>query len=160
MMTRDQAQEIWDYIKGTKVAMITSHDEGMLRARPMRHEQDEFDGVLWFFTAKSSDKVSEFASDDRVCVTYADPSSSTYVSLSGFVQFSDDKALIDKFWNTEASAWFPEGKEDPNVMLMGVQVTQAEVWDSASNVMVKLYELAKAKLTGETPDMHDNRKYG
>ncbi|WP_238322449.1 pyridoxamine 5'-phosphate oxidase family protein [Kordiimonas gwangyangensis] len=26
--------------------------------------------------------------------------------------------------------------------------------------MVKLYEIAKANLTGKTPDMHDNRKYG
>ncbi|WP_262690648.1 pyridoxamine 5'-phosphate oxidase family protein [Kordiimonas aestuarii] len=160
MMTREQAQEIWEYIKGTKVAMITSHDQGVLRARPMRHEQHDFDGMLWFFTSKASDKVGEFTEDDRVCVTYANPSKATYVSLSGFVRFTDDKALIDKFWNAEAAAWFPDGKDDPNVALMGVQVTQAEVWDSESNGMVKLFEIAKANLTGEKPDMHDNRKYG
>ncbi len=159
-MTREQAQEIWDYIKPIKVAMVTSHDHGQLRARPMRHEQEDFDGVLWFFTSKASDKVAELAEDARVCATYADTSSGTYVSLSGAVRFTDDSALIDKFWNAEAAAWFPDGKDDPNVALMGIYVEQAEVWDSKSNAMVKLYEIAKANLTGKTPDMHDNRKYG
>ena len=160
MMTREQAQEIWDYIKDIKVAMITSHDGDLLRARPMRHEQDDFDGVLWFFTSKASGKVGELAEDARVCAAYADISDSTYVSLSGTVRFTDDPTLVDKFWNSEAAAWFPEGKSDQNVALMGIYVDQAEAWDSKSNAMIKLYEIAKANLTGKTPDMHDNRKYG
>ena len=160
MMTRDQAQEVWDYIKDIKVAMITSHDGELLRARPMRHENEDFDGVLWFFTSKASDKVAEFAEDARVCAGYSDPSSATYVSLSGTVKFTDDPALIDKLWNAEAASWFPDGKQDPNVALMGLYVTQAEVWDSTRSGMVKLYQIAKANLTGSAPELHANRKYG
>lgn len=159
MMTREQAQEIWSYIKDIKVAMITNHDEGLLRARPMRHEQHEFDGTLWFFTSKTSGKVGELVQDDRVCATYTDIGKANYVSLSGTARFTDDRALVDKFWNAEAAAWFPAGKDDPNVVLMGIYVDQAEVWDSKSNAMIKLYEVAKANLTGKAPDMHENRKY-
>lgn len=112
MMTKQQSQEIWGLIKDTKVAMLTTQDDGVMRSRPMHHVQGEFDGTLWFFTAKSSGKIEELQRKKQVCLSYADPSNGAYVSLSGDVGFTDDKALIDKFWNGFVSAWFPEGKDD------------------------------------------------
>jgi len=160
MMTQEQSKEIWDLIKDIKVVMLTTQDDGVLRARPMHHAQDEFDGTLWFFTAKSSGKIEELQRHNQVCLSYADPNSETYVSLSGDVGFTDDKALIDKFWNSFTSAWFPDGKDDPDITLMEIRVTQAESWDSTSNSMVQLYGILKANMTGEKPDFGDNKKYG
>lgn len=159
MMTQEQSQEIWDLIKGIKVAMLTTQDGDILRARPMHHAQEEFDGTLWFFTAKSSGKAEELQQQNQVCLSYADPNSETYVSLSGDVGFTDDKTLIDKFWNSFVSAWFPKGKDDPDVTLMEIRVTQAESWDSTSNSMIQLYEIAKANMTGEQPDLGESKKY-
>ncbi|MFP4098888.1 MAG: pyridoxamine 5'-phosphate oxidase family protein [Alphaproteobacteria bacterium] len=136
MMTQQESQEIWNLIKDIKVAMLTSNDDGTLRARPMHHIQDEFDGTLWFYTAKSSGKVEELQKQNQVCLSYADPGIDTYVSLSGDVGFTQDKALIDKFWNSFSAAWFEGGKDDPDITLMEIRITQAESWDSKSKEVV------------------------
>ena len=63
-------------------------------------------------------------------------------------------------WNPFVAAWFPEGKEDPNVALIKIDVYMAEIWDTDKSDMVQLYEIAKANLTDSKPDMGENKKFG
>ena len=157
-MDQDQIDKLWEMMKSTKFAMLTTEDGDDLRARPMAASQSEFDGTLWFFTSASSHKVEEVGSDQRVGVTYADPKLQNYVSLSGHAKLVQDKAAIDAHWSDILTTWFPNGKDDPDVALLRIEVTKAEYWDAPNSKMVHAYGYLKAKLTGTPPAGGENEK--
>ncbi|WP_419730005.1 pyridoxamine 5'-phosphate oxidase family protein [Lichenicola sp.] len=157
-MDQDQIDKLWEMMKSTKFAMLTTEDGDDLRARPMAASQDSFDGTLWFFTSASSHKVDEVGSDHRVGVTYADPKLANYVSMSGKATLVQDRATIDAHWSEILTTWFPNGKDDPDVALLRIEVTKAEYWDAPNSKMVHAYGYLKAKLTGTPPAGGENKK--
>lgn len=157
-MSDTQMAKIWSLIKDTRFAMLTSEDGEHLRSRPMAVSQSGFDGTLWFFTKASSHKVDEVEAHRRVGVSFSDPSAQNYVSLSGTASLVQDRAAIDAHWSELLATWFPKGKDDPDVALLKVAVTQAEYWDAPNSAMVHAYGYVKAKLTGEPPHPGENEK--
>jgi general stress protein 26 len=146
-----ETDKLWSMISSIGVAMLTSEDDGVLRSRPMAHAQTSFDGTLWFFTRASSHKVEEVKDDQRVNVSYAEPSKQDYVSLSGTARLVRDRTEIEQRWTESARVWFPQGKGDPDLALLRVDVTQGEYWDAPNSTMLHLYGYAKARLTGAPP---------
>ena len=157
-MSQDQVDKLWAMIKDTQIAMLTSEDGGHLRARPMAASQTSFDGTLWFFTRASAHKVAEVKQDEHVGVTYAEPAKQNYVSLSGTATLVTDKVAIDEHWSEVLRTWFPKGKEDPDVALLKVTITQAEYWDAPNSKMLHAYGYVKAALTGTPPSPGGNEK--
>ncbi len=156
--TKDNNGKLWDMMRSIGFAMLTSEDEGQLRARPMVASQKEFDGTLWFFTRASSHKVEEVQTQHRVGVTYAEPSKQNYVSLSGDATLVRDADHIASHWTELMRTWFPKGKDDPDIALLRVDVTQAEYWDAPSSAMVHAYGYVKAVVTGASPHPGENEK--
>jgi general stress protein 26 len=152
-------QKVWDMIRDVQVAMmVTMDEEGRFRSRPMRAVKQEFDGVLWFFTQSTSPKVAEAKQDERVLLTYADPSAQNYVSVSGMAEVVRDKAKQKQLWSEPLRAWFPGGPEAPDVALLKVTVDGAEYWDSPSSTLVYAWGYLKAVTTREPPNPGANDK--
>lgn len=147
---QESIKKLGELIKGVKTAMLTTMDWGILRSRPMATQDVEFDGDLWFFTSLETHKVEEIEKDRRVNVSYAAPDRNTYVSVTGTAALINDRAKIDEYWNPLYQAWFPEGKDDPNLILLKVSVEQAEYWEYASGVLVQALSFMKALVTGES----------
>lgn len=154
----EATDKMWSLIKGIGFAMLTTEDEGQLRARPMVAAQEDFDGSLWFFTRASSHKVQEVDGDQRVGVTYAEPSKQDYVSLSGRARIVRDRGAIDAHWQESLRTWFPKGKDDPDIALLKVEIDAAEYWDSPNSTMVHAYGYVKSVLTGTPPNPGENEK--
>jgi len=155
---QESIQKLNDLIKDVKVAMLTTIDWGILRSRPMQTQEFDFDGDLWFFTSSETHKTEEIEKDRRVNVSYAAPDSNTYVSVTGTAEIVNDRAKIEELWNPIYKAWFPDGLEDPNLILLKVAVEQAEYWDSPSSTLVQVAGFVKAIVTGERADGGENRK--
>ena len=156
--TPEIREKLWSMMKGIRFAMLTTEDGPHLRARPMAASQAGFDGTLWFFTRKSSHKVTEVNADERVGVSYSDPSSQNYVSLSGRAMLVTDGASIEAHWDESVRTWFPKGKDDPEIALLKVTVEAAEYWDAPNSTMLHAYGYVKAVLTGEAPNPGENKK--
>lgn len=152
-------QKLGELVKDINIAMLTTalHD-GSLRSRPMATQAGDFDGTLWFFTAKESGKVQEIQDDQHVNLAYSEPSEQKYVSVSGRASVVRDQAKIDELWSTPLKAWFPEGKDDPSIALLKVEVDNAEFWDMPSSKMVHLAGLVKATVTGQSYQPGENEK--
>jgi general stress protein 26 len=155
---QESIQKLNDLIKDVKVAMLTTIDWGILRSRPMQTQEFDFDGDLWFFTSSETHKTEEIEKDRRVNVSYAAPETNTYVSVTGTAAIVADRAKIEELWNPIYKAWFPDGLEDPNLILLKVAVEQAEYWDSPSSTLVQVAGFVKAMVTGERADGGENRK--
>jgi len=161
MSSPEHKQKIWKMIKGIKVGMLVTLDNEVPRARPMHLVQDEYDGTLWFFTRRSAEKVFEAKSDHDVCLSFSDQEDGVYVSLSGTASLTDNQELIDKYWNSFIGAWFPEGKDDPDVALMEIKVKMGEHWKAKESKAYQLYEITKANLKkNATPNLGENEKFG
>ena len=65
--------------------------------------------------------------------------------------------MAKRIWHKTDDMWW-SGPEDPNVRIIVLTPARAELWDGPSSSMVAAYEMAKAKLTGEKPDLGENRK--
>ena len=63
-----------------------------MHSRPMATQESEFDGTLWFFTAASSGKIIELGWNPSVNLSYAEPSATRYVSVSGDAEVINDRA--------------------------------------------------------------------
>ncbi len=151
--------KVWEMIKDIRIAQLVTHaQDGMLHARPMAALNKGFDGKLWFYTVESAPKITEIQINPRVLLAYSDPSKQAYISVQGMAEVTNDRRLIDEFWIEAARMWFPKGKDDPTIRLLSVDVVSAEYWDSASNTFSMLYSYTVARLTGQTPDMGENRK--
>jgi general stress protein 26 len=88
-------EKLGEMIGDIKVAMLTtSEPDGTLRSRPMMTQQAEFDGDLWLYTSASAPKAIELQNDHRVNVSYADPGSQRYVSVSGTASLVRDRNKI------------------------------------------------------------------
>jgi len=129
--------------------LVTRAADGNLRARPLSFA-GEHDGRLIFSTAADSPKVAELESDPRVVVTMQD--SARYVSISGTAEVTDDRTLVDRLWRESWRVWFPGGKDDPTLRLLGVTPVAAEYWDQSGPRGIKyLVQMARAYATGTKP---------
>lgn len=139
-----------ELIKDIETAMLVTADaDGTLRSRPMGTQQIESDGDLWFFTGKNTGKTHAIEHDQHVNVTYSSPKDNRYVSVSGRAELVADKRKVEELWNPLLKAWFPEGVDDPNIILIRVHVESAEFWDLNSSTMVQLMGFAKSIFTGK-----------
>ncbi|WP_214000682.1 pyridoxamine 5'-phosphate oxidase family protein [Arsukibacterium sp.] len=160
MSSPEHKQKIWNLIKNIKTGMLTTLHGSELRSRPMVLVQDEYDGTLWFYTDLESEKVLEIEKDHDVCLSFADPDNQTYVSLTGVGRAINDKKLVEKYWNSFVAAWFPEGKDAPNVGMLEIKIQKGEHWDSDSSKMMKSIKTMTAKVKGEKPDLGEHQKFG
>ena len=148
------AAALSEKIGSMRFAMFTTRDQnGHLVSQPMTNQQVDSEGALWFYTRSTTELWDNIAHQPEVNISFADPDNSTWVSVSGHAERVVDRAQIHALWNAMVQAWFPAGPEDEHVVLVRVLPHAAEYWDANDSKMVRMFAMAKAAVTGNTPDM-------
>lgn len=136
------------------VMMTTTDQDGHLVSRPMSRQEVDVDADMWFIATRDSRKVAHLRANPTAGVTVT--TSSSWVSLSGSAEVVDDVDKLKQLWSTFAEAWLPGGPEDPNAILIHVDVETAEYWDNPGGRVSSLISLAKSKATGKPYDGGEN----
>jgi general stress protein 26 len=137
--TYDPVAKLNELIKGIEFAMLTTiRPSGRLHSCPMATTEAEGDGVLWFFSGNNTEKVEAIKTDPRVNLAYSDASSQRYVSITGNAEPVRDHVKAKELWKPLYNAWFPMGLQDPNLILLKVNIQVAEYWDATAGSMVLL----------------------
>ena len=154
-METEPQTHLYELLKNFSTAMLISHrPDGNLHSRPMAIAELQPGAHAYFVTDASSPKVSEIRKDPRVHVTFQ--GSSGYASLSGTAAVVSDRALIERLWTEAWRVWFPNGKDDPNIVLLRVDPTVGEYWDNRTPAGISyLFEGLKAYLQGRRPEIDD-----
>lgn len=153
----DDMQKVVDLIADIGVGMVTALDvsSGMLVSRPMMALEVDADARLWFF----SKTVSCYGlALGRVNVAFADVGKGRYVSVSGRASVINDRAHIQRLWSSLAKPWFPDGSDDPHLILLRVDLCSAEYWDSNSSNVVRILAIAAAAVIGEPIRLGVNKR--
>lgn len=153
------AAMIGKLLENIDIAMLTTVGaEGYLVSRPLSTQQASFDGRhVWFFTEADSPKVGEIHRHPKVNLAYASKSRNTYVSIAGDARVSRDQGRIDALWNDALKAFFPKGKNDPNLVLLEIEVRTVEYWDGPGSLLGKVISFVVARVTRKEEVMSENR---
>ncbi|MDR5698228.1 pyridoxamine 5'-phosphate oxidase family protein [Agromyces aerolatus] len=155
-MDKDALDRIADLVTSADVAMLTTEGADGLHARPLAVLQKRFDGTIRFLIEDPSPKVEEIRANPRVNVSLS--SKAGYLSLAGNARLIEDNAAaIDELWGPSAEAWFPGGREDPEIVVLEVLPESAEYWAKTETGLVAAAKATKAFFTKEQPDIGENR---
>jgi len=143
-------------IADTQVCMfVTADAEGRPMSRPMAVQEVEFDGDLWFFTRAKGRKVEQIGRDARVNVAFS--SNKSWVSVTGEAEVVRDVEKGRALWNAGISAWFPDGPDDPDLVLLRVRADGAEYWDTPGGTVVSVLSFLKSRATGKPYRIEDEK---
>ncbi len=157
----EKTKHLAELLESFDTAMLLTRIGDQNHARPMAIAEIEGASTMWFVTSNDSPKAQEVRTDSRVSVTLQ--SAQKFVALSGTSALVHDRARIDALWKDTWKVWFPEGKDDPTITLIKVNVQDAEFWDNAGVKGIQYaFEAVKAVIKGETPEpvagVHDRVK--
>ena len=148
-MSEDQAK-FAELMKHLPIGMMTTFGPEGPRSVPMARQRVEPSAELWFITARDTRHVHDLQRDPRLSLTFS--SSDSWVAMTGRGRVVDDHAKVAELWNTFAEAWLPGGPDNPDAVLLAVDVDEVEYWDTPGGKIASAVSFAKTKLTGETLD--------
>ncbi|MDF2714679.1 MAG: ral stress protein, partial [Paenibacillus sp.] len=124
-------------------------DEGLV-SRPMKTQEVEFDGDLWFLTKKDTGKFHELLRNRQVNVSYAGQS---FVSIRGEAELVESSEKIRSFWSPAYEELLETTYDDPNLVLIKVKVETAEYWDAGNKF--KMVKFLFRRLLGQNTEGTD-----
>ena len=136
MPTPDELKaKLWSELKSDMTMMLglTGVDES--HCRPMTAQFESDGGPIYFFTAKDSAIVGYLSNSNRALATFASKGHGLFATIHGELSLDNDRATIDRLWNSYIAAWYEKGKDDPKLALLRLDPEQAEIWENASSIV-------------------------
>lgn len=157
MSTHDQAdieERLWKEIgKGRTVMLGLVGDAPQQHFQPMTAFAERETGDIWFFTRTDTDLARAVSDGAEAMMILQTKDQELQACIGGHLTQSQDRARIDQYWNAVVAAWYPAGKDDPMLTMLKLDARDAAVWLSEAGPLKFAYEIAKANMTGKTPDV-------
>jgi general stress protein 26 len=154
MTIEENHSKIWNYLNELRTGMLSTHSDGLISSRPMYLVQNDYEGTLYLFAEKNAQKVEDIRKSPTVNMCFSEASQGLYISLSGIASIVKSGSLFDHFWSDNVALWFSD-HENPSeaAILITIDVTHADVWESKENKFTKAFEFIKAKFTDTKPEI-------
>jgi general stress protein 26 len=154
----EHEQRVWELVEKTSVGMLTTRFADGLRARPLQPRPDRSGGIIYFITDVRGLKDDEIEAAPDVCFTLINHKENAYLSITARAFVLRDPLLAAKYWKSTDDVWWPDGPDDENVRVLKLEPRRAELWDGPASSLVAAFEFAKARATGDKPNLGENRK--
>ena len=125
MTDRDELKEKFWKALADSPFLFLQLDTAPDNAVPMTAQLDaDANSAIWFFTTRDHTLAG------------GGPATATFKSHAMFARFSGtltketSSERLDKQWSKTVEAWFPGGKDDPNLLMLRMDLGQAEIWNS------------------------------
>ncbi len=153
-LTRQEGiEKMREIATGARIChFVTALGRKPVSSRPMATQEVDDDGNFWFLSRNDSEKNSEIEHDPEVQLLYANTGSSEYLSVFGYAEEIKDRKKLEELWSPIAKTWFTEGKDDPSISILRVNVADAYYWDTKNNKMIQLIKMAAGAIAGKTLD--------
>ena len=144
---------LWKEIEQARIVMLGLVGGEPHHMQPMAAFGDKEGDAVWFFTKKDTDLVQQTGSshDAMICVMAKDME--FQACIHGTLVPDTDVAKRDAYWSPFVSAWYPDGKADPDLIMMRLDPKDARVWVSTRGPITYPLEIAKANVTHKLPDV-------
>jgi len=133
-----------------KYCLLTTMGADGPSARVLQPFPPRDDFAVWLGTSPASRKVAELRADDRATLVYQDDARAACVSLVGRVRILDSVEVRRKGFMPMWWAFFPEGPEGDDFVVLCFEPHRIEVWDASRGITPEPFGLRSAELTRET----------
>lgn len=135
-MTDSVRKQMWEALSASPFVMLhlsNSHDHAI----PMAAQLDpDAEGEFWFCTTRDN----RVAQGGPAMAQFTSLGHDLFCCISGTLVEETDKAVIDRYWSNAVAAWYDQGRNDPNLLMMRFELDDAEIWtrDSSFKGLFKL----------------------
>jgi general stress protein 26 len=96
-------------------------------AVPMSPQLDkDAHSAIWFFTHKKS----PFAQLGPATATFQGKGHDMFARFNGMLSVETSQERFDQFWSNFVEAWYDEGRNDPDLLFLRMDLGAAELWDA------------------------------
>ena len=129
-------------IAADAVGQTGGDGKGFSRPMTAMIDGDKDHGPLWFFTSKDSALVR--AGAGPATATFVAKGHDLFARIEGHLAEATDPVMIEKLWNPFVAAWY-DGKDDPDIALLRLDLDHAEIWENASSLLAGIKALLGRK---------------
>ena len=131
----DPIGQIWDKLDKVHAVMLGSPDHRQ-HMQPMAPQTAREEKAVWFYSKVSADIARASVNGGHV-----------HMCVMG------DNDWYACLWSSITEAWYPGGKTDPELTMLKFTPSTAAIWASTSSTLKFGWEIAKANLTDDEPDV-------
>jgi general stress protein 26 len=92
---------------------------------PMTAQLDKHaDSEFWFYTTKDN----RLAQGGPAMAQFVGKGHDLFACVRGTLVDETDPAVIDRYWSKQVEAWYPQGRDDPSLLMLRFALDDAEVW--------------------------------
>jgi len=148
--THEIKETLWKKMADSPYLMVGKAD-GSSHSEPLMAQLDkDLVDTLFFFTGKDN----RLADGGKVMAQFVSKGHDYFACMAGTIRQDNDKAMIDKLWSKQVEAWFPDGKEDPNLALLRMDIDSAELWETDISLTGRVKMLFGGTITAEESSSH------
>lgn len=148
--TQEIKETLWKKMADSPYLMVGKAD-GSSHSEPLMAQLDkDLVDTLFFFTGKDN----RLADGGKVMAQFVSKGHDYFACMAGTIRQDNDKAMIDKLWSKQVEAWFPDGKEDPNLALLRMDIDSAELWETDISLTGRVKMLFGGTITADESSSH------
>lgn len=142
-------QHLWKKLADSPFVMAGLNDGKHSIPLTAQLDDDQVD-TLFFFIGKDN----RMARGGDAMIQFVSKGHDYFACLAGRAQVDNDFAMIDKLWNKQVAAWFPGGKDDPNLALLRFDIDSAELWETDMSVSGAIKMLFGGRIRADEEGSH------
>lgn len=106
--------------------------------------------AIWFFVANDH----HLAARGPTIATFASKDHHIFARFEGVLSEETDQARRQKHWGNDVESWFPDGRESPSVIMLRMDLGNAEIWDHDLGILVNAKAALGMDLRADAADRH------
>jgi general stress protein 26 len=144
--------EFWTHLSASPFVMLEL-DNAPHSAAPMTAQLDKnAHSAIWFFTSRAG----AFGRMGAATATFVAKNHALFARFAGRLTEEKRRDIFDKFWTEPVAAWFPDGKNSPQVLLLRMELGEASIWDAKMGVLAVTKMLLGIDVRDEMQGHHAN----
>ncbi|MHA6719823.1 pyridoxamine 5'-phosphate oxidase family protein [Sphingomonas sp. RS6] len=147
--TAELKKHFWSKLSSSPFMMVGLQDGQHSEPLTAQLDEDQVD-TLYFFIGKDN----RLAAGGPAMAQFVSKGHDLFACLAGIARIDNDFAMIDKLWNNQVEAWFPGGKNDPNLALLRFDIDDAELWESDVSITGKVKMLFGGQIRSDESGSH------
>ncbi|MGI9363008.1 MAG: pyridoxamine 5'-phosphate oxidase family protein [Parasphingorhabdus sp.] len=128
--TDEIKKEFWNALSDSPNMLVNLHNSSD-HSVPMRAYLDEdAKSAIWFYTSRTN----RLAPGGEAMAQFVSKGHDLFACVAGILFEEKDTSIIDKHWNNAVAAWYNEGRDDPDMLMLRFELRDAEIWTADMSI--------------------------
>lgn len=143
-------EEFWEELSDSPFVMVGLESD-LKHSIPMKAVLDkDANSCFWFYTSKQN----RLAKGGPAMVQFASKGHDVFACIAGTLVEENDPAIIDKYWSNSVEAWYDQGRQDADLLMLRFDLGSAEIWEADPGLVGVFKMVTGSKMKPEDLGSH------